>query len=178
MKLLFPLIAIVVALGIFIGYVNPQYQKIKSLQVEAARFEAALEQSRQLVAIRERLQNTGKSIPQADLDNLQKLLPDQIDNIRLAMNLDGMAARYGMRVNSVNLGTSGRAVPEDIAAGGQPYGSVMVTFSVAATYDTFRKFLADLESSLRLVDVVGLSFSSSQGDLYGYQISLRTYWLK
>jgi Tfp pilus assembly protein PilO len=177
MKLLFPIVAIIVAGGLFIGFINPQYKHIQTLRADEARYNRALDEASQLAAIRDKLQETRKNIPQGDLDNLEKLLPDQIDNIRFVMNLDNMATKYGLRISNVSVlpGDSGT----DLIAAGNPYGSIGITFSVASNYTTFLKFLADLESSLRLVDITGLTFSSSQGgDLYGYQISLKTYWLK
>jgi hypothetical protein len=54
----------------------------------------------------------------------------------------------------------------------------VLTFTTVLSYKDFVSFLRDLETSLRLVDVVGLSFTSTKGDLYDFSVSIRTYWLK
>ncbi|HEY4517658.1 MAG TPA: type 4a pilus biogenesis protein PilO [Candidatus Paceibacterota bacterium] len=177
MKFLFPFIAIIVAIGVFFGYVNPKYQDSKVLQAQQAQFDDALAKSRDLRTIRDEKLKTYNSFTPTDLDRLEKLLPDHVDNIRLVMDLDNMAAHYGMRVTNVLLSS-----PTDAASSpevtGSPFGSLTITFSVTSSYDTFLKYLADLESSLRLVDLVSLSFNSSNKDLNEYTLSLRTYWLR
>lgn len=178
MKLLFPVIALIVSLGLFFLFTNPHYTKLKELKAEQAQYSQALDKSKELRAIRDRLQETNKNIPQADLDRLARFLPDHIDNVRLAMDIDAAASRYGMRLGNVSISKVQTASDTVIGAPGKRYDSVNVSFTVAASYDTFRKFLTDLESSLRLVDVIGLSFDSSRGDFYEYAVTLRTYWLK
>ena len=36
-----------------------------------------------------------------DLDRLRKLLPDHVDNVRLILDLDNLAARHGMALQNV-----------------------------------------------------------------------------
>jgi len=176
MKLVFPIIAIIVAIGIFFGFVDPQYQDIKKLQAKEKQFDGALTRSKDLRTIRDEKLKVYESFPPEDLERLQKLIPDHIDNIRLVMDLDTTASRYGMRLTNVNVGKPDEGLIEGPLA--RPYGSITVTFSVTTSYETFLRFLADLEQSLRLVDVVGLSFSGSKADFYEFNITLRTYWLK
>jgi hypothetical protein len=110
-----------------------------------------------------------------------------------------MASRYGMRVRDVSIDTSGTGVTTTkvvAAAGGsvggsaaaapasqqlgpssQPYESVILSFSVSGTYDTFRQYLSDLEKSLRLSDVIGVSFVPTDAGIYDFTIHLKTYWL-
>ena len=178
MKILFPLIALLVAVGVFFGYTSPAYQEVKKLKATEAQYDDALARSRDLIALRDRLQETFKAIPPDDLAALTKLLPDHIDNIRLLLDLTKMAEQYGMRLSGANLGAP-PAGGQSLSASGKRYDSVTVGFSVAASYETFKQFLHDLESSLRLLDVVGLSFTpSAQGNLYEFTLNVRTYWLK
>ena len=58
------------------------------------------------------------------------------------------------------------------------YESVILSFAVSGSYITFRSFLADLEQSLRLVDIVGLSFASNESGIYDFTVRIKTYWLK
>ena len=51
--------------------------------------------------------------------------------------------------------------------------------TVTASYDNFIAFLKDLEKSLRLVDVVSLTFTAPESSpTYDFTIGLKTYWLK
>lgn len=40
------------------------------------------------------------------------------------------------------------------------------------------RFLADLERSVRIVDVEAVTFSVGEGDLTQYGVSIKTYWLR
>jgi len=51
-------------------------------------------------------------------------------------------------------------------------------FTVTAPYTTFQAFLADLEHSLRLIDVEKITFKGAgTADSADYTLSIRTYWL-
>lgn len=183
MRLLIPTIFILIALALFFVYIDPAYSDVQELRAQEAEFDAALERSRELISVRDALLATYNEIPEEQLERLRKLLPDHVDNIRLILDIDNIASRYGMTVN--NLAFAGEEqspgqAPQDGALGPQTneIGSATFSFSVSATYEVMKQFLNDLENSLRIVDVVALSFSSGDGGLSTYNITLRTYWLR
>lgn len=185
MKLFLPTLLIVIAGVIFFWYINPAYATIRSLLAQQAQYDDALSKSRQLQDIRDQLLARYNTFSQSEIDRLQKLIPDHVDNVRLVLDLDSMASKYGMRVRNVSIDTSDTTPAGAGAANGQqvgpsslPYESVIVTFEVSGTYDAFRQYLADLEKSLRLGDVVGISFASNQTGIYDFTVHLKTYWLK
>jgi Tfp pilus assembly protein PilO len=137
------------------------------------------ERRRELQNVRDQLLSRYNTFPQADMDKLQKLLPDHIDNVRLILDLDSMAAKYGMRVKNVTTDDdNSRAAQGELGPDESAYESVILSFTVTGTYDTFRQFLADLEKSLRLVDVVGLDFNANDTGIYDFTFHVKTYWLK
>ncbi|MCW9054444.1 MAG: hypothetical protein OQJ98_00465 [Candidatus Pacebacteria bacterium] len=173
-----PIILVATALGLFFGYVRPSYEGIQKLRVEEAQYDEALTQSRELQDLRDSLLSRYNTFSQNDLNRLEKLLPDNVDNVRLILDIDSIASKYNMRTRNVTVSGAGSEATNIIAAGAGATDSVVLSFSVAARYDDFIRFLKDLESSLRIVDVVGLSFKSDEGDAYTFGVSLRTYWLK
>ncbi|MBL7045629.1 MAG: type 4a pilus biogenesis protein PilO [Parcubacteria group bacterium] len=178
-KLLVPLIALAVSAGVFFGYIDPTYEKVKATKAVDIQFNQALSKSRELQEIRDTLLSRFNTFSQADLDRLVKMLPDNIDNVRLILDIDGIASKYNMRTRNVqiatNTGDSADAIRIDTGA----TDSVVLSFSVAGSYEDFIEFLKDLESSLRIVDVLSLKFDSTKpGDLYEFGVSIRTYWLK
>ncbi len=179
MKLFTPLIFVVLALAIFFMYIDPTYARVKELLATQDQLNQALTRSRELQNVRDQLLSRYNTFPQSELSNLQKLIPDHIDNVRLILDLDSMAAKYGMRVR--NVATQGDTSREDAGVTGPneaKHESVILSFTVTGPYTTFRQFLADLERSLRLVDVVGLSFSASQSGIYDFVVEIKTYWLR
>lgn len=181
MRLLFPLILALAAIGLFVLYTNPTYQKLKEERLTVAAYDDALDKSQQLRVLRDRLQSARNAFSPQDEQKLVRLLPDQVDNIRLIIDINNIAARHGLAVANVALGEVSRS-SESIRAlavgpSAEPVGSVSLGFSVAATYEDFLSFLQDIEHSLRILDIEKLSFDSSQGDKYGFDFIVRTYWL-
>jgi len=180
-KLLIPVVFIVVSVGVFIGYINPTYNETKVLKAENAQYSEALDKSKELQAVRDRLLSKYNTFRGEDLDRLQKLLPDAIDNVRLILDLDNMATKYAMRTRSVTISNQGAGSPSAGVVGPDQsaYGTATISFSVLGSYETFLAYLHDLETSLRLVDIVAIGFSEAKdSDLNQYNISVKTYWLK
>ncbi len=179
MKLFAPILFIAVAGGIFFWYINPTYLQLKDTLAQESQYDQALSRSRELQDTRDQLVSRYNTFSQSDLDRLQKLLPDHVDNVRLILDLDAMASRYGMRVRNVTVESDqSRASQGKIGAGPGAYESVILSFTVSGSYDTFRSYLADLEKSLRLVDVVGLTFTANDTGIFDFTFHVKTYWLK
>ncbi len=174
-----PIILIGVSIGAFIWFIEPTYNELSEVRAQDRQYSDALDKSRELQAVRDKLLSRYNTFRSADLDRLQKLLPDTVDNVRLVLDLDSMAARYGMRVRNVVVGGDPVRKEGAIGSDDSPYGSLTLSFSVVSRYDTFLAFLSDLERSLRLSDIVSVAFEEPrEGDLYEYDVSIKTYWLK
>lgn len=181
MKGLFPLLALVVAGLIFYFYVDPAYAEIRTLRQEEATLNAALSRALELQATRDQLLSRYNTFNPDDLARLGKMLPDHVDNVRLALDMDSLASQYGMRIRNVSIEKIDEKKTRQTKVVGpdeRAYESMVLSFTVTAQYDTFRTFLADLEQSLRIVDIESVSFSSTDVGLYDFTVALRTYWLK
>ncbi len=188
-----PLIFIAIAITGFLMFTKPIYEDISKLRVNAASYNAALSNSKALENERDKLTSKYNAISKEDLDKLQKLLPDNIDNIRLILEIGKIAAPYGMVLKDVkyNATESQSSAGMVAQAGGavQPvtskdYRVLDMEFSVTGTYSNFINFTKDLESNLRIVDISSVVFSSD-GDTksnpsgaYKYSFKIKTYWLK
>lgn len=179
MRTLLPALFIVIAIGIFFGFIDPAYSRTNELRVEEAQFDQALTRSRELQQVRDQLLSQFNVISQSNISRLEKFLPDNIDNVRLILDIDSIAARYGMRTRNVQLEVGNdRSGLGQVGQDDRGFQSIIVSFSVTGSYSNFRAFVSDLERSLRLVDVVGISFSADNSDVYDYSVSIKTYWLK
>ena len=177
-----PLVLLAAAVGLFAFYTNPAYQAIKALGVENASYDDALAKSSELHSVRDQLLAKRATFAQSDIDKLQHMLPDNVDNIRLIIDINNIASRHSLSLTNVALGeVSGNSKMPTAAAVGSsnsPIGSVTVGFSLVANYDYYLAFLQDLEHSLRIVDVEKISFRADTGTLNTYTFDVRTYWLR
>jgi len=190
MRLIFAVIGLVCAGAIFFLYTKPTYDSIQVVQGQIAEYNTALDKATELQQLKQTLLSRYNAIDPNELDRLQKMLPDQVDNIGLILELDSLATKYGMALANVDVSSpanDGSATPVgSIGASSQTYDSLTLKFSTNGTYEQFLKFLSDLQSSLRVVDLVSLSLAaetgpqagSSSDPVYTYDITLRTYWLK
>ncbi len=176
-KAISPILFVVVAVSLFFIVVDPIYEETKQLKVEAAAYDQALERVRQLNIKKEELVSKYNSFSTENVDRLKKLLPDAVDNVRLTLDMDAIAQGYNMRVQGIEVEEP--QAPEGVVANNtSPYESVLMTFSVEGTYEDLVGFLAALEKSLRIVDVVELDFDAEEGGLNEFKITIQTYWLK
>lgn len=186
MKSLTPIIFIIVSIAIFFTYTDPTYKEVKALNVKYAQYQDVLNKSEELLKQRKNLQDKYTSFAEDDISKLKKLLPDTVDNVRLIIDIDEIAKRkeFNLLIKNVRLDDSkaSKAGVKDsantITSGDSKYGTIPMGFSVSADYDTFLGFLEALESSLRIVDVTNISLKQGANNVYSFDVSLKTYWLK
>jgi Tfp pilus assembly protein PilO len=123
------------------------------------------------------VQKRGEIDPE-NLVKLEKLLPDNIDNIKLIIDMNRIAQKHTLSLKNIRLDSGVKIDSEKIGKDNKKYGTVGLSFSVNSSYDNFQNFLNDLEKSLRLVDITDLSVTSNDTGLYDFSVSLKTYWLK
>lgn len=179
MKSTTAIIFILVAIGLFYTVINPHYAKVQGLRVEAAKYSDVLSNVETLNQKRDELLLKYNSIPKEQLSRIEKSLPDHIDSVKLAVDFDSIASKYGISIKNIKTSekkddSSGIIQATSIV----PYQTVTVNFSFVSTYDNFRKFMRDIESSLRIIDIRSVGFISTDNGLYEYTVSIDTYWLK
>lgn len=192
-KILTPTILIILGIGGFIFFVGPSFSEIKELRNEVSAYNEALDNSKSLENERDKLTKKYSSFSLDDLDRLEKLLPNNVDNIRLILEIEKLAAPYGMVLKNVKYNieeeetnSSGYVQGGDIKkiSSNKDYGVWNLEFSTEGKYDDFLSFVSDLESNLRIVDIGSIQFSSdsnskvgSSSDVYEYGFKIKTYWM-
>ncbi len=137
--------------------------RLQSIDAERA-YLASLEQS---VAAAE-------AIPSDALDNVVRALPNESNTPLLLVQFEAAAARHAVRIDSVNFIES-KPVSAKAAAAAPLVQPVEVNLVIRAkSYFDVKRFLADVEGSLRLMDVVGITATSGSGELR-FLLQLRTY---
>ena len=211
MRFIMPVILIAVSITVFFVFTNPLYDNVSNpgivqLRAEVDSYNQALDNAKALENEKDKLTQKEGSIAPENLAKLQKLLPENIDNIRLILEIQKIALPYGMTLKDVKYnavadkditksGTGATVVggptPGSIAAqnSNKDYGVWDLSFSTAGSYNNFLNFVRDLESNLRIVDISSIAFSSSSSvagpgigsstpDSYKYDFKIKTYWLK
>lgn len=184
MNIIAPIFLIIAAVGIFYGYTDPHYRgtnipmNIVKLMDERRQYGEAMANSNSLLAERNKLVEKNNNLSSNDLERLKKLLPDHVDNARLIIDIDDIASKYGLNIKNLKTNNDGANSHDALGPDTNPYGTLVLEFSVTASYDKFRSFIKDLQESLRIVDIVGISFDSTENGFYDYQVTIKTYWIK
>jgi len=178
-----PIIFIILAVGIFFIYVQPQNEELNRIKTIEKEYTSAQSSANDLRKKRERLQEEFKKIGSEDQNNLKLMLPDTVDNVRLLNDITALAARDDFDITLSNISISsgggddneGKIIIDDSKDG---YGTIKVSFSFVSTYETYKQFLRALELSLRLMDIKSLTVRTSEGPLSSYSVVFDTYWLR
>ena len=187
MNIITPLILIIISIGTFFAYTDKNYRgtelangdkSIQELQAEYANYQEALTNDQAIREQRQKLQDKKGKFSEENIVKLEKLLPDNIDNIKLIIDMNNIASKRGLELKGAKLDTSVKTDPNKLGADNSKYGTVGISFSVVSSYDNFQVFLKDLEKSLRLVEVTDLSVTGNNNGLYDFSVGLKTYWLK
>lgn len=193
MKFILPIIFVGLAIAGFIIFVGPQYQNLGDVRMQVSAYNEALKNSKRLESERDKLTAKYNSIDPANIERLEKFLPNSVDNIRLILEIEKIALPYGMALRDVKYDII-KKEGEGVVQGGQQeqtvdnkdYGTWELSFSTQSTYSNFISFIKDLERNLRVVDISSVQFASDLttaanpgiNDLYRYTVKIKTYWLK
>jgi len=118
-------------------------------------------------------------MPKNDVERINKVLPNNVDTVRLATDFDSIASKYGISIKNIqSIESKNSNSSTIIQSDGKAYNAVDVNFSFVASYDNFRNFMQDIEKSLRIIDIESVSFDQGDSGLSEYRVSIKTYWLK
>lgn len=199
-----PLLLIIGAIGLFVGYTQSTYSgSVTALKEEIASLDSALDAAEQFRLKEAQLTQQRNAMSSEQLERLEAFLPDSVDNVQLIVDLNSLASRSGIQLSEFSIqGGNETETTGNTSAVGAPTAAPLTTatapaqgttlalqsadstesleLSVSATgsYAAFRTFLAGVEQSLRPLDVVELSVDDSNTGVYTYDVTFRLYWLR
>ena len=197
------LAAIISAFLLFTLFTQPSLQKAKVSQKEIADYNLAIEQADRLIARINELNKAQNDIPQADLERLDIMLPDDIDQVGTIITLDSLATKHKMQFGDISISpiveTQEVVVEKDLTFADKlkmkddedlepkvvtidttettHLRSLGISFSVTGSYNDFREFVTELEKNLVLMDMKELQISEEQeiGKPNTYKITATVY---
>lgn len=170
---------IIVALGLTFTFTKGQYDDASKVQSQNNQYRTAIDNSLKLIESRDRVLATYNSIDDKDKENLRKMLPDNVDNVRLIIDVSDVIEKHNTTVKSIKASAEDSKSTVRKPGDNSRYSTVNLNFSVSTTYENFVSILKSLETSLRVIDISRISFSSSDmNSVYDFNVDLKTYWLK
>jgi Tfp pilus assembly protein PilO len=170
------------AVGVFF-VIYPKYRAIKSKTDSVLSDQSQkIEFQQQYIAILKQANTNFAKVNEEDLRRLNEFLPDKADTEKLLIQLEQYEKDSGMQFNSfsINESTEGQAenmLNNNSATDSMSHvGRIKISLSVAKlNYTQIKQFLDKLQTNLRLLDIVNVSFGSGSG---GVVLDMYTYYKK
>jgi Tfp pilus assembly protein PilO len=182
MNRILPICALLIAIAIFFGYVQPTWNgAIAETKAAIAADDQALEAAKAYSAQQNALASDRNKIKATDIAQLIAFLPDSVDNVGLILDLNALAARSGLSLSNIDVRTNTGSTASSGAtasAAMDPISSVDLSLSAVGTYASLENFLTGIEKSQRILDVRDIVVKGSETGVYSYDIILRLYWLR
>jgi capsular polysaccharide biosynthesis protein len=181
MKKYLPIIFIAFAVSIFFLVIDPQYEEVQKLNKQKNDNDTMLQLAQDLQRQRDILQVSYNNIGIEERRNLEKLLPDTVDNVRLVLDINNIAEQYGISIQNIDISKENSDTDERVASSverSSDIGTISLGFTITSTYEVFINFMKDLEEALRVVDIKSLNISPAQGVFMNYEVVIDTYWLR
>lgn len=131
-----------------------------------------------LVSLEQLAQGSGLSVVKLDLSGVlstkPKLIEKTVKQPSVIVSTPNIQSETlgppGTNVNNANVVVVGQAKA-------QTYQIMNATMEIAGSYEAFKNFLRDMESSVRITDVESLDFSPISGNSnFSFKINLKTYY--
>ena len=154
--------------------------------------DVTLEESGKLLEVHDSLLRKYNSISSENLKRLTQILPNDIDVVRLIVDIDALTTKHRLSIRSFEVpylesevasaSSKKKQAVQEVDEG--PVGNAILTIECEGEYADFKALLLDIEKSLSLMDLVSLHIEVSdmtrpnavRGTVY--TLGLQTYWLK
>lgn len=173
---------LILTLAVGYAFMYPKINEISLLKEEESRYENSLATVQNIEDKKNELLTKFNKVSAIDRKNIETFLPDSLNFVNLIYQIDAVASKYGIKIDKVSSKDLGSSVGSSIAESEapKPYKSSTIGFSFEASYPKFQSFIADLEKSLRILDIRSLKISADvkENGLYKYDIEFETYSFK
>lgn len=182
------LLLIVSGVAVF-SIVMPKLNEMGDIQKEITGYEQAIENA---FASNERLNalvREADSLSQQERFRLETLVPQKIDPIRTAFNIETLIDRHNLFLITLEI-LDEISAPDPVSTSpdsGAGFGAGAsdpariatqeVEVVMAGTYEQFKAFLTDIETNARLMEVTQIQFASTNSDLSQFTMRIKIYGL-
>lgn len=148
---------------------KPMLDQVKATNAQVVSMLTALDQETVYAGSLDQSIAAAQTIPSDVLDRVDRALPRRQGIPELLVLFEKTAERDGVSISNISFSDPARGAATTTVA------ELLVNMTVTAeNYPRIKKFIRDLEVSLRLLDIVGINVST-QGEVSAYALQLKTY---
>lgn len=186
-KNIYAVILIILAVGLYFTMTTNILTEARIVKLSNDEYKIAIDNAKRLIEVRDKVILDYNKLSVEDRAKLDKIVPKNVDNIRLIIEINDIAYRKGLPLKNVNVSISSASpqgatqdpsidseVDNEVAS--PILDNAKISFDVDATYQQFISLLQTIESNLRIMDVDSLSLTASDDGTYNWKVGLTTYW--
>jgi Tfp pilus assembly protein PilO len=188
-SLLIAFLFVLAAFLCFFDLVQPEYQSVETLRSQQLGEANYLVAQTALVKQAQTVLNTYQNESQ-NTSNISLAMPSGQDVAGALAQIQGIAVNSGIAV--VNIGVTAPELQVKTANASstamKPIGSFTFNISATGSYESFKNFLSELETNIRVFDVKSVSFQpittvaavagkpTAGRDIFSYNVTVATYY--
>lgn len=170
-----------IILSAAIGYTfaYSPYGEVSTIAAQKSTYQDSLDQLASVESRKAELQNQFAKMTESQKLQIDTILPDSFNFVKLVAQIDAVAAKYGLSIEQITAEESDPTIGDSVEAAmpANPYSSGVIGFSFTSSYEVFQQFMDDLEKSMRILDVKSLKVGKPEKGLYDFQVEFETHWL-
>jgi hypothetical protein len=163
------------AVAVFVLWTQPYLDELNALKAEKGHIDTALAEARKLQELNNDLLSKFNSISSEDISRLYKMIPGEPEDIKLMIWLSGAAQRTGVIIKSLKVNEPSRS-SKKLVLTPKPYKELDLDIGFSSSYESLQFFINELEKNLRLIDIVQISFTAGETNLYEFVIKAKLYF--
>jgi hypothetical protein len=185
-KFVFTLLLILGVVLVSVFYFVPEWERFQSIRAQISTLEAVSVEFDELLRQRDSLFDIVSRFSPADRERIEQTIPKGPEAGALLVLLERLANQDGVLLKNINVSTPSvvqstpppsdqprpQGTPRPGGAGEGKIKELPFDVNIAAPYQSLKTFLGDLERSVRIIDVLSISFNAA-GLLPVYDVSIR-----
>lgn len=163
----------------FFTWTQPILDSIRGLSEQKGILNEKLSSLKEIEKERENILVSYNSVGDVNREKVNKILPSQMEEMDLIVEMESMAVKSGAILKDVNISD---AMQEKESAGVAKSkenfypNEIGLTIKASGSYQSFKEFLKSIEKNLRVIDIESLDFISGDIDSYEYNMKIKSYW--
>ena len=172
---------LLLAVAIAYAFAYPSWQEVSLLFEEKQQYGDSLAMVGQIENKKNEMLSQFNNISTEDRKDIDTILPDSMDFVKLVSQIDSVAAQYNISIDNISskeIGSSSGNSVEEGQINQKKYESGVISFSFDSSYEKFNAFVGDLEKSLRVLDIKSLRIDPEERGTHSFDVEFEVHWLK
>ncbi len=183
LRTLTPILSVIIAIILFVFFVSPKYDEIIAVQAEIAEYQDAVLKYNTFINKLDAKIATKVTRSAIENEHLDRFVPEIIDETQLLVDLESLARRNNLLFGNIEVSSSdvnlarNNADVVDVAVKSDELITSDISFELIGTYEQFKSFLAEMEKSMTLFEVVEMSLDVDESIFQQFAVTVRVYSL-